>query len=313
MKHTHARTHTHRVLTISVSLANSITARGGPWPPSRVSSILPCLVRLLSNFYTLPLLHLPSLHLPNAAWVSLWGNHSPGSKIFISSFTQCLLHFTHCLCAADFPSVGRILLGECYSDSLCMVLPSLYCWMIWLLICWLVSLQFWIYSSAHHGSSVGIAAGRRKHCGRGVCPSHGGGLQQDTAEYNGYGIWQGAGEGVEFIQSRVMRRRSGFGGLGVSVLAFSTQVCGFKPGRSRRIFKGEKILSTPSFRGEVKLSVPYCRFAACKKSLNVAWKSTFRQNYQIFLTHRVPPFSTRGLSRCVDVGGGAPGDRSGNV
>jgi len=36
-----------------------------------------------------------------------------------------------------------------------------------------------------------------------------------------------------------------------SVLAFSIQVCGFKPGRSRRIFNGEKILSTPSFGGEV--------------------------------------------------------------
>jgi len=33
---------------------------------------------------------------------------------------------------------------------------------------------------------------------------------------------------------------SGFGGLGVSVLAFGTQVRGFKPGRNRRIFKGEK-------------------------------------------------------------------------
>jgi len=53
-----------------------------------------------------------------------------------------------------------------------------------------------------------------------------------------------------------------------SVLAFSTQVHRFKPGRSRRIFKGEKILSTPSFGGEVKPSVPCCRFAACKRSLN---------------------------------------------
>ena len=34
------------------------------------------------------------------------------------------------------------------------------------------------------------------------------------------------------------------------MLAFSTQVRGFKPGQSRRIFKGEKILSTPSFGGE---------------------------------------------------------------
>ena len=53
-----------------------------------------------------------------------------------------------------------------------------------------------------------------------------------------------------------------------SVLAFSTQVRGFKPGRSRRIFKGEKILSTPSFGGEVKPLVPCRRFAACKRSLN---------------------------------------------
>ena len=37
-----------------------------------------------------------------------------------------------------------------------------------------------------------------------------------------------------------------------SVLAFGTQVRGFKPVRSRRIFQGEKILSTPSLGGEVK-------------------------------------------------------------
>ena len=36
-----------------------------------------------------------------------------------------------------------------------------------------------------------------------------------------------------------------------SVLALSTQVRGFKPGRSRRIFKDEEILSTPPFGGEV--------------------------------------------------------------
>ena len=52
------------------------------------------------------------------------------------------------------------------------------------------------------------------------------------------------------------------------VLAFSTQVHGLKPGRSHRIFKGEKILNTPSFGGEVKPSVPCCRFVACKSSLN---------------------------------------------
>ena len=43
---------------------------------------------------------------------------------------------------------------------------------------------------------------------------------------------------------------------------------GSKPDRSRRIFKGEKIFSTPSFGGEVKPSVPCRRFATCKISLN---------------------------------------------
>ena len=66
-----------------------------------------------------------------------------------------------------------------------------------------------------------------------------------------------------------------------SVLTFGTQVRGFKPGRSRQIFKGQiKIFSTPSFGGEVKPSVPCRRFAARKRSLNVTWKSTFRQNYR---------------------------------
>jgi hypothetical protein len=38
-----------------------------------------------------------------------------------------------------------------------------------------------------------------------------------------------------------------------NVLSFGTQVRGFKPGRSRRIFKGEKkTFSTPSVGGEVK-------------------------------------------------------------
>ena len=54
-----------------------------------------------------------------------------------------------------------------------------------------------------------------------------------------------------------------------SVLAFSTEVRGFKPGRNRRIFRAKKILSTPSFGGGVKPSVPCRRFAACKRSLNL--------------------------------------------
>jgi hypothetical protein len=60
---------------------------------------------------------------------------------------------------------------------------------------------------------------------------------------------------------------SGFSGVGVSVLASGTQVHGFKPGRSRRIFTGGKFLSTPSFQREVKPWVPSPRFEACKRSL----------------------------------------------
>ena len=55
-----------------------------------------------------------------------------------------------------------------------------------------------------------------------------------------------------------------------SVLAFSTQVRGFKPGRSCRIFRAKKFLSTPSFGGEVKPSVPCRRFVACKRSINLS-------------------------------------------
>jgi hypothetical protein len=85
-----------------------------------------------------------------------------------------------------------------------------------------------------------------------------------------------------------------FGGLGVSVLPFGTQVRGFKPGRSRRIFKGEKILSTSSFGGEVKPSVPCRRFAPCKISLELRGSQILGQNLS---EHFSPPSATRGLSR----------------
>ena len=53
-----------------------------------------------------------------------------------------------------------------------------------------------------------------------------------------------------------------------SVLTFVTQIRGFKPVRSLRIFRTKKILSTPSFGGEVKPSVQCHRYAACKRFLN---------------------------------------------
>ena len=51
-----------------------------------------------------------------------------------------------------------------------------------------------------------------------------------------------------------------------TMLTFGTKVRGFKIGWSRRIFQGEKILSTPSFGREVKPFVPSRIFV-------YAWKS----------------------------------------
>jgi hypothetical protein len=61
-----------------------------------------------------------------------------------------------------------------------------------------------------------------------------------------------------------------------SVLAFGTQVRGFTPDRSRRIFRAKK--------SPARLpSVPWRSFMACKRSLNVTWKSAFRQHSWTFL------------------------------
>jgi hypothetical protein len=79
---------------------------------------------------------------------------------------------------------------------------------------------------------------------------------------------------VGYIPSRLLSRCSdwvrgstdGFGGLVVSMLAPGSRVRGFKPGRSRWDFTSVKILSMPSFGGEVKVSVPCPSFAACKRN-----------------------------------------------
>ena len=68
---------------------------------------------------------------------------------------------------------------------------------------------------------------------------------------------------------------------------------GSNPAEAVRIFQGKKILSTPSFGGEVKPSVPCRGFTACKRFLNETWKSTFRQNYWPTFSPTVPPFAAR--------------------
>jgi hypothetical protein len=83
-----------------------------------------------------------------------------------------------------------------------------------------------------------------------------------------------------------------------SVLAFGTQVRGLKHSWSRRIFKGGKILSTPSFGGEVKPSVSCRRFAACKRSLELSRSRILEEICRnISRPRRVPPSAARGLSR----------------
>jgi hypothetical protein len=78
------------------------------------------------------------------------------------------------------------------------------------------------------------------------------------------------------------------------VLASSTQFRGFKPGRSLWTFQGEKIPSTPSFGGEVKPTVPCCRFTACKRTLNVCGSRHLDKILgYTFSSIKVPPLAAR--------------------
>jgi hypothetical protein len=108
---------------------------------------------------------------------------------------------------------------------------------------------------------------------------------------------------VQNCSREVRCHKSGFGGLGVSMLASGTQVGGLKPGWSCRIFQGEKILSMLSFGGEVKPSVPCHRFSACKRFLQMAWNSPFVGKITRHLSPTVPPFPARGLSHHHRCGG----------
>jgi len=85
------------------------------------------------------------------------------------------------------------------------------------------------------------------------------------------------------------------------------------PGRSRRIFKGETILSTPSFGGEVKPSVLCRRFTACKRTLGcIVEVGMSRQNYRSsFAPTNSSTFRCWELSRRVRRGE-TSGGKSGN-
>jgi hypothetical protein len=62
-------------------------------------------------------------------------------------------------------------------------------------------------------------------------------------------------------------RKSGFGGLGVACWLLVSKFAGSNPTEVVGFFRAKKFLSTPSFGGGVKTSVPCRRFVACKRSL----------------------------------------------
>ena len=81
-----------------------------------------------------------------------------------------------------------------------------------------------------------------------------------------------------------------------SVLAFSTQVRRFKPGRSRRIFRAKKSSARLPLGGEVKPSVPCRRYAACTRSLNLCGNWNLGKSTGQFLAHS-STFRCKYLSR----------------
>jgi len=62
---------------------------------------------------------------------------------------------------------------------------------------------------------------------------------------------------------------SGFGGLEVACWPLVPKFAGSHPAEAVGFLGRKKILSTPSFGGEIKPSVPCRSFTACKRSLNV--------------------------------------------
>ena len=86
------------------------------------------------------------------------------------------------------------------------------------------------------------------------------------------------------IVSTTFVRSSDFGGLEVPCWPLVPKFAVSHPAEAVGLGR-KKILSTPSFAGDVKLSVPCRSFTACKRTLNVTCTSAFRQNFRTFLAH----------------------------
>jgi hypothetical protein len=68
------------------------------------------------------------------------------------------------------------------------------------------------------------------------------------------------------------------------------EFAGSNPVEAVGFFRAKKILSMPSFGGEVKPSVPCRRFVLCKRTLHLVWSSpNVGKIYRLYLAH-IPPF-----------------------
>ena len=102
-------------------------------------------------------------------------------------------------------------------------------------------------------------------------------------------------ESPQFVGDSQLREvYSCFGGLEVACWPLVSKFTGSNPAEAVTFFRAEKILSAPSFGGEVKPSFPCRRFTACKRILNATWKSGISSKiHRPFLAHIVPPLATR--------------------
>jgi hypothetical protein len=88
-----------------------------------------------------------------------------------------------------------------------------------------------------------------------------------------------------------------------SVLAFGTQVRGLKPGRTRRIFKGEKKNPQHAFlRRGSKAGCPMSRFTACKRTQKWRGSRHFGEKFLGHFSPIVPPSDAGFPSVASDVG-----------
>jgi len=98
-------------------------------------------------------------------------------------------------------------------------------------------------------------------------------------------------------------KKNVFGGLAVACWPLVSKFAGSNPAEAVAFLGRKKILSTPSFGGEVKPSVPCRRFAARKRSLNLRGSRNLGKNYyRTSFSPTVPPFAAR-ISRVVADGG----------